>query len=77
MTTWTNQCGQPITPEMQQAACAIALEHGFSVSDDQSRKVLDIGLPYSMKSVPAAAKAAGIEEWVADLMLDSAIAAIE
>ncbi|MBR7919688.1 MULTISPECIES: hypothetical protein [Burkholderia cepacia complex] len=76
MNEWTNQAGQPITSEMTAAAQAAAQEQGEAVSDEAVRAVLDVGLPYSMRSVPKAAEAAGIAEWLADLMLDAAIAAI-
>lgn len=73
---WTNSRGQPITTEMVEAAQAIALEHGRTVSEEVAKGVLDVGLPYSIHGVENAAKAAGIPQWMADLMLDSAIAAI-
>lgn len=73
---WTNSRGQPITIEMVAAAQAIATEHGRTVSQEVAKGVLDVGLPYSIRGVKNAAKAAGIPQWMADLMLDSAIAAI-
>lgn len=76
MTVWTNQGGQPITPEMTAAARAVALEHATEIGDETVRTVLDLGLPYSMRSVPKAAKAARVPMWLADLMLDAALAAI-
>jgi len=76
-TIFTSKRGEPITQVMLDAARDAALEHGIDVSAEQIKTVLDVGLPYSMKSIPAAAAAAGLEEWVADVMADSAIAAIE
>lgn len=76
-TIFTSKRGVAITQVMLDAARDAALEHGIDVSAEQVKTVLDIGLPYSMKSIPAAADAAGLEEWVADVMADSAIAAIE
>lgn len=76
-TIFTSKHGVAITQVMLDAAIDAALEHGIDVSAEQAKTVLDVGLPYSMKSIPAAADAAGLEEWVADVMADSAIAAIE
>ncbi len=77
MIIFTSQRGEPITQEMLKAAQEVAAEYGCDVSEMQIRTVLDLGLPYSMKNILAAAKAAEIEEWIADLMLDSATAVIK
>lgn len=77
MTIFTSKRGEPITQVMLDAARDAAMDHGIDVTMDQARIVLDVGLPYTMKSIPAAAQAAGLDEWVADVMADSAIASIE
>ncbi len=77
MTVFTSKRGEPITQKMLDAATEATREHGIDVGSAQARTVLDVGLPYTMKSIPAAAAAAGLEEWLADLMADYAIAAIE
>jgi hypothetical protein len=76
-TIFTSQRGEPVTDAMLKAAQGIGAEHGLEVTEQQARTVLDVGLPYSMLGVPAAAEAAKIEEWMTDVMLDSAIAAID
>lgn len=77
MTIFTSKGGQPITQAMLCAAMEAARDHNIIVSVEQVRTVLDVGLPYSMRTIPAAAEPAGIDEWLADLMGDYAIAAIE
>lgn len=74
---FTSKRGEPITQAMLDAASEAARALGIYVSAEQAHTVLDIGLPYTMTSIPAAAAAAGLEEWLADLMADYAIAAIE
>lgn len=76
-TIFTSRRGEPITQPMLQAAQDVAAEHGAKVTEDQTRTVLDFGLPYSMVAVAHAAREAGIKEYLVDLMLDSAIAAID
>lgn len=73
MVIFTNQQGKKITQRMLDAAQYVADEYGCDVTDSQIRTALDIGLPYnSMDDVIAAAEAAGIDEWIADLMIDAA-----
>ncbi|WP_347889106.1 hypothetical protein ABHF54_14010 (plasmid) [Nitrosomonas europaea] len=73
MTISTNQ-DKKITHRMLKAAQEVADEYGCDVSESQIRTVLDVGLPYkNMEDVIAAAEAAGIDAWIADLMIDSAV----
>lgn len=73
MVIFTNQQGKKITQRMLDAAQEVADEYGCDVTDLQIRTVLDVGLPFcSMDDVIAAAEAAGIDEWIADLMIDAA-----
>lgn len=67
------QQGKKITQRMLDAAQEVADEYGCDVTVSQIRTVLDVGLPYTnMDSVIAAAEAAEIDAWIADLMIDAA-----
>lgn len=74
---FTSQRGQPISQQMLDVARMVGASHNAKVDEACTRTVLDVGLPYGMRAVPAAAQAAGIEEWIADFMLDAAIGAID